>query len=85
MSNDETHAIAAWKRLRANSVPNVYILEGGIHGWLDTFAKGALTAKDGAQNIALQSSIRYDGPGDKHQGLAVFTLNHRPKHGTPFF
>ena len=28
----------AWKILKAESVPNVYILEGGINGWLGTYA-----------------------------------------------
>ncbi|MGB2897227.1 MAG: rhodanese-like domain-containing protein, partial [Anaerolineales bacterium] len=38
MSNDEIEATEAWKVLIAESVPNVYILEGGINGWLDIFA-----------------------------------------------
>ena len=38
VSNDETDATAAWKYLVAESVPNVYILEGGINKWLGTFA-----------------------------------------------
>lgn len=38
MSNDETAATEAWKLMVAESVPNVYILEGGINNWLDTFA-----------------------------------------------
>src|SRR5690606_18533526 len=38
MSNDETAATEAWKMLTAESVPNVYILEGGINAWLQTFA-----------------------------------------------
>lgn len=37
MSNDETAATEVWKTLVAESVPNVYILEGGINGWLDIF------------------------------------------------
>jgi rhodanese-related sulfurtransferase len=37
MSNDEAAATAAWKLLSAESVPNVYILEGGINHWLATF------------------------------------------------
>jgi hypothetical protein len=39
MSNDETAATQAWKTLSAESVPNVYILEGGVNNWLKTFAK----------------------------------------------
>ena len=38
MSNDEALATLAWKILVAESVPNTYILEGGINGWLDTFS-----------------------------------------------
>ena len=38
MSNDETAATAAWKTLQAESVPNVYILEGGVNNWLALFA-----------------------------------------------
>ncbi|MBN1535729.1 MAG: YeeE/YedE family protein [Anaerolineales bacterium] len=38
MSNDELAATQAWMVLTAESVPNVYILEGGINHWLDLFA-----------------------------------------------
>ncbi|HEX6386816.1 MAG TPA: rhodanese-like domain-containing protein [Anaerolineae bacterium] len=44
MSNDETAATEAWKILVAESVPNVYILEGGINNWLDHFADNAFKA-----------------------------------------
>jgi hypothetical protein len=37
MSNDEAAATEAWKVLVANSVPNVYILEGGVNQWLGIF------------------------------------------------
>ena len=37
MSNDEAAATDAWKTLVAESVPNVYILEGGINHWLSIF------------------------------------------------
>ncbi len=39
MSNDESLATKGWKILVAESVPNVYILEGGINKWLEIFAK----------------------------------------------
>jgi rhodanese-related sulfurtransferase len=39
MSNDESAATEAWKFLMAESVPNIYILEGGVNGWLATFAE----------------------------------------------
>ena len=37
MSNDETAATQAWKMLTTESVPNVYILEGGINNWIKFF------------------------------------------------
>jgi rhodanese-related sulfurtransferase len=37
MSNDETAATAAWKMMVAESIPNVYILEGGLNNWLTVF------------------------------------------------
>jgi rhodanese-related sulfurtransferase len=39
MSNDETAATKAWKQLVASSVPNVYILEGGINNWIASFGE----------------------------------------------
>lgn len=38
-SNDEVAATEAWKILSAESVPNVYILEGGINEWIATFGQ----------------------------------------------
>lgn len=38
MSNDEIAATEAWKNMTAESVPNVYILSGGINRWLNTFS-----------------------------------------------
>lgn len=37
MSNDERDATEAWKILVAESVPNVYILEGGVNNWITVF------------------------------------------------
>jgi rhodanese-related sulfurtransferase len=37
MSNDETAAVNAWKMLVASTVPNVYILEGGVNNWIAFF------------------------------------------------
>lgn len=39
MSNDETAATEAWKQLVASSVPNVYILEGGVNNWIAFFGE----------------------------------------------
>jgi hypothetical protein len=38
MSNDEQAATEGWKTLITERVPNVYILSGGMNGWLETFA-----------------------------------------------
>lgn len=38
-SNDEKAATEAWKVLSAESIPNIYILEGGINQWLATFGE----------------------------------------------
>jgi rhodanese-related sulfurtransferase len=43
MSNDESAATEAWKYLVAESVPNVYILEGGINNWIAMFGDDDLT------------------------------------------
>jgi hypothetical protein len=40
MSNDEAAATEAWRLLVANSVANVYILEGGINNWIHVFGAG---------------------------------------------
>jgi len=37
MSNDEIAGVSAWKVLVASSVPNVYILEGGVNNWIAFF------------------------------------------------
>jgi rhodanese-related sulfurtransferase len=57
MSNDEVKATEAWKILQAESVPNVYILEGGINNWLATYGDAEVT-----QNVntsAGEDQLRY--------------------------
>ena len=46
ISNDEAAATEAWKILKAESVPNIYILEGGINAWLDTYAHDNFTDEE---------------------------------------
>jgi rhodanese-related sulfurtransferase len=50
MSNDEAAATDAWKQLVASSVPNVYILEGGVNNWIAFFGEG-----DGFQSASSMS------------------------------
>jgi rhodanese-related sulfurtransferase len=45
MSNDEVAATEAWKILVAESVPNVYILGGGVNAWIETFAEEEFVAQ----------------------------------------
>ena len=46
ISNDEAEATEAWKILKAESLPNLYILEGGINNWLDTYAGDSISDED---------------------------------------
>ena len=39
MSNDESTATETWKKLKAESLPNVYILEGGVNNWIRTYGE----------------------------------------------
>ena len=55
MSNDEVAATEAWKQLAAASVPNVYLLEGGVNNWIAVFGEG-----EGFQSAS--------GPGDDQLG-----------------
>lgn len=72
VSNDEGAATEAWKLLTAESVPNTYLLEGGVNHWLTTF---------GAADAAIQSTpvaagddtLRYLFPaalGDRYEAAA---------------
>ena len=77
MSNDETAAVKAWKLLSASKVQNVYILEGGINGWIATFGAGdpALQplAAGGAGGAAPADQLRYrftTALGDRYASCA---------------
>jgi len=50
ISNDETAATEAWKILKAESLPNIYILEGGINAWLKSYAGDSLGDEDRVYN-----------------------------------
>lgn len=50
MSNDEEAATEAWKILRAQSVPNIYILAGGINAWLKTYGGNTLEEMERVTN-----------------------------------
>ena len=50
ISNDEAAATEAWKILMAESVPNIYILEGGVNAWLKNYAGDSLGQDDRVYN-----------------------------------
>jgi rhodanese-related sulfurtransferase len=50
MSNDEAQATEAWKTLVSHSVPNVYVLGGGVNTWLQTFDSATNPAENRASN-----------------------------------
>jgi len=72
MSNDESRATEAWKLFVGESVPNVYILEGGVNNWLDTYtivneeeqAKGTFVAYALPTPVAsaAKDTLRYEFP-----------------------
>jgi rhodanese-related sulfurtransferase len=70
VSNDETAATQAWKTLVSASVPNVYILEGGINLWLSLF---------GGETVA-----RLDGPIPDDQLAYRFTVALGSRHMAAF-
>lgn len=45
VSNGEADATTAWKVLRAENVPNIYILERGMNHWLEVFQLPPCVAK----------------------------------------
>lgn len=68
MSNDEGAATTAWKLLSAESVPNVYILAGGVNQWISTFGQDELSS---VPTVAAEDddSLRYIFPaalGDRY-------------------
>ncbi|MEJ2401890.1 MAG: YeeE/YedE thiosulfate transporter family protein [Xanthomonadales bacterium] len=61
MSNDETRATEAWKVLRAESLPNVYILSGGVNNWIRAYSDEAfLLAHYTPKRAVDQPAYRFD-------------------------
>jgi len=85
MSNDEVEATEAWKILKAESVPNVYILEGGINKWLGTYASDEFVKNNKVRLRELdQLAYRFDAAtGSRHQAAEpnpnALDLNYEPK------
>jgi len=72
MSNDETAAIQAWKTLVASSVPNVYVLEGGVNNWIAFFGRDD-EPQLAANPAAGDDQLRYLFPaalGDRYESCS---------------
>ena len=85
MSNDEAAATEAWKILKAESLPNIYILEGGINAWLDTYAHDSFGEDDLVPNRQ-QDQLAYRfkaATGSRHQAAEpnphFLDLEYEPK------
>lgn len=59
ISNDETLATEAWRILSAESVPNVYILDGGINKWIKTFGDEAFFIANPPKQ-GMDDTLKYD-------------------------
>ncbi len=84
MSNDEAAATQVWKTMVAESVPNVYILEGGINNWLDNFAtefegEYCASGKEGAED-----ELRYEFSAALGSGCPAAYPDHDLVHEMEF-
>jgi hypothetical protein len=85
VSNDEIAATEAWKLLAAESVPNAYILEGGINGWIATFGKDETDIQPTPTSPG-EDTLKYSFPaalGDRYECAAPspheWELEYTPK------
>ncbi len=85
ISNDEAAATEAWKILKAESVPNTYILEGGINAWLDTYAGDSFGEEDRV-HLRQQDQLAYKfnaATGSRHPAAEpnpnLLDLEYEPK------
>jgi len=68
VSNGEGRSVEAWMLLATTGHERLYILKGGIHGWLETFGSSAKLRK-GPPACALDECRRYSfdaALGDRH-------------------
>ena len=85
MSNDENQATEAWKMLKAESLPNVYILEGGVNNWIRTYSDEAFVEQNLMRNRQDdQPAYRFDAAlGARHPAAEpnphAFEIEYEPK------
>ncbi len=72
VSNDEQAATEAWKLLTAESVPNAYILEGGVNQWIATFGgeDPAIRATPAAGGYETINYVFPAALGDRYEAAA---------------
>jgi len=77
IGNDEAVATQAWKLLVASGVQNVYILEGGVNGWIAAFGAGdpALRPLPGAGPEQLRYAFSA-ALGDRYKSCAPDPTHH---------
>jgi rhodanese-related sulfurtransferase len=66
VSNDDEQATAVWKQLKAASVQNVYVLDGGVNHWLETFAQPGELHKVVPRKANELAFEFYRAIGDRH-------------------
>jgi rhodanese-related sulfurtransferase len=85
MSNDEVVATETWKILTAESVSNLYILEGGVNNWIKTFASADPQIRPtllppGKERLAYNFSAALGGHYDASNPSAhEYKLEYTPK------
>jgi hypothetical protein len=85
MGNDESAATEAWKTLKAESLPNVYILEGGVNNWIRTYAEPSFVEQRLLRNRGNdQPAYRFDAAiGSRHPAAEpnpyAFEIEFEPK------
>ena len=85
ISNDEAAATEAWKILKAESLPNIYVLEGGVNAWLDTYAGDSL-GEDSKVSLRQEDQLAYKfnaATGSRHRAAEpspdLLDLSYEPK------
>jgi len=85
MGNDESAATEAWKMLKAESLPNVYILEGGINNWIRSYGDDDFVEQRLVRNRQNdQPAYRFDAAiGSRHPAAEpnpyAFEIEFEPK------
>jgi hypothetical protein len=79
VGNDEAAATEVWKRLISESLPNVYIIEGGINNWLALFSDETFLAENCLPSPA-EDQLGYVFPAALGDRLPAANPNHGAFH-----